>query len=87
MPNQIKSVPLNNIAQPGIRKAAANKYNSYGSSEWEKAYFDKFSGGFNIYHKEHKFSATQGGGEAEKIVGKMLAKYNGKQVKCRTFTE
>ena len=56
------------------------KYNSYNSEIWTKAYFDKLSGGFNVYHKEHNFSKKGGGGDAEKIVGKMLAKYNGKQV-------
>jgi len=75
----IKVNPINTIEQQEIRKAAIQKYNSYGS-EWEKAYFDKFSGGYNVYHKEHKFSQTGGGGEAEIKVGKMLAKYNGKQV-------
>ena len=60
-------------------KEARAKYNSYGN-EWEKAYFDEFSGGFNVYHKEHRFSTTGSGGDAEKTVGKMLAKYNGKQV-------
>jgi hypothetical protein len=75
----IKVNPINTIAQPEIRKAAAEKYNSYGS-DWEKAYFDKYSGGYNVYHKDHKFSPTGGGGEAEKIVGVILAKYNGKQV-------
>ena len=59
--------------------AALQKYNSYGN-DWEKAYFDKFSGGFNVFHKEHKFTKIGGGGDAEKIVGKILAKYNGKQV-------
>ncbi|MCL1932623.1 MAG: hypothetical protein FWF53_02250 [Candidatus Azobacteroides sp.] len=71
---------ISTITQPEIRKAALQKYNSY-DSEWEKAYFDKFSGGYNVYHKNHKFTEAGGGGEAEKIVGKMLAKYNGKQVK------
>ena len=47
---------------------------------WEKAYFDKASGGFNVYHKKHKFSEIGGGGAAEKMVGKLLAKFNGKQV-------
>ena len=75
----IKVNPINSMRQPEIRETAARKYNSYGS-DWEKAYFDKFSGGYNVYHKEHKFSTIQGGGEAEKIVGKMLAKYNGKWV-------
>jgi hypothetical protein len=70
--------PINSIAQQEIRKAF-EKYNSYGS-DWKKAYFDKYSGGFNVYHVEHKFSTTQGGGKAEKIVGEMLARCNGKQV-------
>ncbi|MDR1582329.1 MAG: hypothetical protein LBS55_03565, partial [Prevotellaceae bacterium] len=42
--------------------------------------FDRFSGGFNVYHKEHHFSKKGGGGKAEMTVGKMLAQYNGKQV-------
>ena len=61
-----------------INKSKA-KYNSYGS-EWEKAYFDKNSGGFNVYHKNHRFTEEGWGGKAEKEVGKILAKYNGKQV-------
>ena len=87
MPKQIKSVPsrfekvnpINTMAQTEIQKAALQKYNSYGS-EWEKAYFDEFSTGYNVYHKDHKFTEVGGGGEAEIIVGKALAKYNGKQV-------
>ena len=67
------------IPEPEMIKAALQKYNSYGC-EWEKAYFDEFSGGYNVYHEEHQFTSAGGGGEAEKIVGKMLAKYNGKQV-------
>ena len=63
-----------------IRVTSMLKYNSYNKDNWEKAYFDKFSGGFNVYHKNHNFSKTGGGGNAEKTVGKMLAKYNGKQV-------
>ncbi|MDR1682058.1 MAG: hypothetical protein LBS25_01515 [Candidatus Symbiothrix sp.] len=76
---RIRVNPINAIAQQKKRKAAAEKYNAYGS-DWEKAYFDRYSGGFNVYHKDHKFMKTGGGGEAEKVVGKMLAKYNGKQV-------
>ncbi|MDR2232466.1 MAG: hypothetical protein LBE56_05000 [Tannerella sp.] len=60
-------------------KEARAKYDSYGN-EWEKAYFDKKSGGFNVFHKGHQFSEEGGGGAVEKIVGKILAKYNGKQV-------
>jgi hypothetical protein len=61
-------------------KEAKLKYNAYNSEDWTKIYFDKISGGFNVYHKEHNFSKKGRGGEAEKIVGKMLAKHNGKQV-------
>ncbi|MDR1592369.1 MAG: hypothetical protein LBS16_05745 [Prevotellaceae bacterium] len=75
----IKVYPINTIAQQETRKAAAEKYNVYGS-DWEKAYFDRYSGGYNVYHKDHNFAKKGGGGEAEIIVGKMLAKYNGKQV-------
>ena len=63
-----------------LLKDSLLKYNSYDSKTWKKAYFDKFSGGFNVYHMEHNFSKKGGGGDAEIIVGKMLAKYNGKQV-------
>jgi len=59
--------------------AAFQKYNSYGD-EWKKAYFDELSGGYNVYHIKHNFSKKGGGGNAEKTVGIMLAKYNGKQV-------
>ena len=62
-----------------IREARA-KYDSYDMSVWEKAYFDEYSGGFCIYHKKHQFATTDGGGEAEKTVGLLLAKFNGKQV-------
>jgi hypothetical protein len=58
---------------------ASIKYYSY-SDKWEKAYFDEMTGGFNVYHKEHNFSVKGGGGEAEKRVGIMLSKFNGKQV-------
>jgi hypothetical protein len=60
--------------------AARAKYDTYDTDIWIKEYFDEFSGGFNVYHKRHQFAITGGGGEAEKIVGLMLAKYNGKQV-------
>ncbi|GHT20436.1 hypothetical protein AGMMS4957_07300 [Bacteroidia bacterium] len=59
---------------------AREKYDSYDPSCWTKVYFDDFSGGFNVYHKKHKFSQIEGGGDAEKIVGYRLAKYNDKQV-------
>ena len=34
-----------------IRKVALQEYNSYGS-EWKKAYFDKFSGGYVVVDKQ-----------------------------------
>ena len=59
-------------------KEARAKYDSYGS-DWEKAYFDEKSGGFNVYHKDHEFSDTGGGGKAEKTIGIILAN-RGKKV-------
>jgi len=70
--------PSNAKIRLEIKKTAIQEYNSYGD-EWEKAYFDKNSGGFNVYHKEHKFTEEGGGGEAEIVVGIILAKL-GKQV-------
>jgi hypothetical protein len=63
-----------------LLKEAKLKYNAYDPEDWTKAYFDKISGGFNVYHKDHNFSKKGGGGKAEKIVGKMLARHNAKQV-------
>ena len=67
------------MRQQEIRNEALQKYNSY-NDEWVKAYFDEYSGGFCVHHKQHKFSKTGDGGKAEKEVGVMLAKYNGKKV-------
>jgi hypothetical protein len=68
------------IDRTDLLKEARLKYNAYSSEDWTKAYFDEIGGGFNVYHKGHNFSKKGGGGDAEKIVGEMLAKYNGKQV-------
>jgi hypothetical protein len=62
-----------------IVEAARSRYDAYDSKEWDKAYFDEFSGGFNVYHRKHQFREKSVGSEAEKTVGKMLAKL-GKQV-------
>ncbi|GHT87627.1 hypothetical protein FACS189474_0900 [Bacteroidia bacterium] len=59
-------------------KTALSKYYSY-AADWEEVYFNQQSGGYNVYHKDHLFSQVKGGGNAEKIVGKMLADV-GKQV-------
>ncbi|MDR3366471.1 MAG: hypothetical protein LBO71_05855 [Prevotellaceae bacterium] len=44
------------------------------------SFYGKYKLNAALYLKEHHFSKTGGGGEAEKIVAKLLAKYNGKQV-------
>ena len=62
-----------------IRQAQA-KYEAYDPLFWTKEYFDEISGGYVVYHKDHNFTKTGGGGKAEKTVGEILAMYNGKQV-------
>ena len=74
----VKEINLKNRTE--YIKEAKAKYNAYDAQIWTKEYFDELSGGFNVYHIDHEFSETGGGGEAEKAVGKLLAKYNGKQV-------
>ena len=74
----VKDINLENRAE--YIKEARAIYNAYDTQIWTKEYFDEYSGGFNVYHIEHEFSETGDGGNAEKKVGKMLAKYNGKQV-------
>lgn len=39
------------MTQQKIRKVADEKYNAYGD-EWEKAYYDKFSGGYLVVSKQ-----------------------------------
>lgn len=75
----VKVKAMNTGERNDIRKKSKEKYQSY-DEEWDRVYFDEFSGGFNVYHQEHQFTNTQGGGDAEKMVGKLLAKNNGKQV-------
>jgi hypothetical protein len=71
---------INMVNRSEFLKASKSKYDSYNQPDWERAYFDERSGGFNVYHKDHQFTPTGGGGDAEIAVGKMLARYNGKQV-------
>ena len=61
-------------------KTVLAKYDAYDAQTWIQGYFDEFGGGFNVYHIEHEFSETGGGGYAEKKVGKLLAKHSGKHV-------
>ena len=61
-----------------IRQARA-KYDAYDPQFWTKEYFNEVSGGYVVYHKNHVFNKTGGGGDAEKIVGILLAEYNGKK--------
>lgn len=60
------------------KKQSKLKYQAY-DKDWQKAYFDKNTGGYNVYHNDHQFSKQKGGGEAEKVVGRHLANI-GKQV-------
>ena len=62
--------------QAKIPKVAKDKANFAKISENKMS---QNSGGYNIYHEKHKFSKTCGGGDAERHIGKLLAK-NGKQV-------
>jgi hypothetical protein len=47
----MKINPINEAAQPEIRKEALSKYNAY-DSDWEKAYFDRYSGGYVVTDKQ-----------------------------------
>jgi len=60
------------INKTELLKESLLKYNAYDSEKWIKAYFDEFSGGFNIYHKEHNFSNI--GCKYKKIVGKTVVR-------------
>lgn len=60
-------------------KLSEVRFRAYGE-DWTKAVFDSKTGGYNVYHKGHKFSRNKAkgaifsGGDAEKHVGNMLAK-------------
>ena len=63
-----------------IRKART-KYNAYSSAELTKAGFDKHSGGYWVYHKEHRFDPTVGifgisRGDYERISSEVLMNYS-----------
>ena len=73
----MESKNVNVVNRTELLKESLLKYDSYDSETWTKACFDKVSGGFNVYHREHNFSSI--GGKYEKIVGKLLAK-EGKQI-------
>jgi len=56
-------VPINKINVTGrtdLINVAMAKYNSYNTNEWTKVGFDEFSGGYEVYHKEHLFDPTIG---------------------------
>ena len=82
--------PIETIAPSEIRKAALQKYNSYGS-EWEKAYFDKFSGGYIVIDKQRIEQGNINKQEKEKYdrefnMCQILAK-NGYKVEYLKLTE
>ena len=61
-------------------KAARVKYDSYDTVDWEKAGFDEFSGGYMVYHREHRFDPSIGKfgiprGDYEKNASEVLVKY------------
>jgi len=58
--------PINIIAQTEIIKTALQKYNSYGS-EWQKAYFDKLSGGYVVVDKQRIENSKINNNEKEKF--------------------
>ena len=68
-------------------KQAREQFDSYGD-DWNRAYYNEQTGGFNVYHANHQFSDNRSarededgkiikarltGGEAEKEVGRILA--------------
>jgi hypothetical protein len=55
-----------------LLKEAKAKYNAYDSHTWTKAYFDKFSGGYNVYHKDHCFQKKVEAGTLKKLLVKCL---------------
>lgn len=65
--------------------AARAKFDAYDEN-WIKEYFNYENGGFNVYHVDHQFSQTKSkeakysGGEAEKVVGRLLADNHAKHI-------
>ena len=56
------------------------KFDAYDENEWVKYYFDENSGGFVVYHNDHKFDKKKGAfglerGDYERISSKILARY------------
>ena len=69
---------MNNITE--YIKAAKALFDSYDENVWDKAYFDEHSGGYAVFHKDHKFDPTIGvfdipRGDYEKIASEILVKY------------
>jgi len=63
-----------------ISKARA-EYNAYSGTEWTKAGFDEHSGGYWVFHKEHRFDPTIGifgipRGDYERISSYVLMSYS-----------
>ena len=63
-----------------IRDARA-EYDAYGGEEWTKAGFDEHSGGYWVYHKEHRFDPTIGifgisRSDYERISSEVLMNYS-----------
>ena len=54
----VKEINLTNRTE--YIKEVRTRFNSYHTDEWEKSYFDEYSGGYCVYHKEHKFDPKKG---------------------------
>jgi hypothetical protein len=75
------------IGRTELLKEAKAKYNSYNTNDWIKAGFDEFSGGYQVYHKDHFFDPTIGRfgiprGDYERNVSEVLVKYGNSVVLC-----
>jgi hypothetical protein len=47
---------MNVTGREGIITKAREAYHAYNEKIWMQAYFDEYSGGFNVYHKDHQFA-------------------------------
>jgi hypothetical protein len=64
----------------GYIREARERFDAYDENVWIKVYFDEHTGGYFVYHKEHKFDPKIGifdipRGDYEKIASGVLSKY------------
>jgi len=61
-------ISVNRMNVTGLEEIITNArkaYSAYDEKVWSKACFDEYSGGYNVYHKNHQFTKKGGGGKAE----------------------